>query len=109
MLPAVRRPRRLHRRTYGRHVETGSEIQRDLRLLGAADPARRVHNGPDHLLEVPEDQRPHIQHHVEEGREERRKVRGLVGEEREEELWRAVAMKRRIKERCRTKRCFEDV
>lgn len=72
--PAVRRPRRLHCRTHGRDVEVRPELERDLRFLGSADPARPVHHGQNHLLEVSENQRPHIQHHVgREGRKEGRK------------------------------------
>lgn len=33
--------------------------------MGAADPARSVHDGKNHLLEMSENQRPHIQHHIE--------------------------------------------
>lgn len=42
--------------------------------MGAADPVRPVHHGQSHLLEVPENQRPPLQHHVEERRE-----RGKMG------------------------------
>lgn len=37
--------------------------------MGAADPARSVHHGKSHPLVVSENQRPHIQHHVERERE----------------------------------------
>ena len=57
--------------------------------MGAADAVRAVHHGPNHLLEVSENQRPHIQRHVEgrrdkrkEGRKEGRKVGKCVDEER---------------------------
>lgn len=56
--------------------------------MGSADPARSVHHGENHLLEVSENQRPDIQHHVEglqekeKGRKEGRKVRKLVDMQR---------------------------
>lgn len=46
-------------------METRPELQRDLRFVGAADPARSVRHGKSHLLEVSENQRPHIQRHIE--------------------------------------------
>lgn len=63
--------------------------------MGVSDLPRSVCHGEDDLLEVSENQRPHIQHHVDreregerkgrkEGRKEGRKVRGLVYEERED-------------------------
>lgn len=48
----------------GRNVEAGPGIQRNLRLMGAADPPRSVHRGPNHLLDMSENKQPHIQHHV---------------------------------------------
>lgn len=53
----------------GWYVETRPELQRDLRFVGAADPARSVRHGKSHLLEVSENQRPHIQRHIERERE----------------------------------------
>lgn len=85
MFPALHRPRRLHCRTHGGDVETRPGLQRHLRVVGAADPARSLHHGQDRLLEVSEDQRPHIQHHVGREREsERGRETGEEEEEREE-------------------------
>lgn len=52
MLPAVFNPRRLHCRTFGRHMEARQELKRDLRVVGAPAPAHFVHHGQNHLLEV---------------------------------------------------------
>ena len=43
--------------------------------MGVADPPRSVRHGEDDLLEVSENQRPHIQRHVDREREGERKRR----------------------------------
>lgn len=44
----------------GWYVDAGPELERDLRLMGAADRACSVHHGTNYLLEVSENQQPHI-------------------------------------------------
>lgn len=82
VFPAVHRPRCLHGRTAGRHMEAGAALQRDLRVVGAAHPPLSVHHGENRLLEVSENQRSNIQHHIDEERVKEGRKEEMRGEER---------------------------
>lgn len=60
----VRRHRGIDGWTHGRDVEASAEEPRRVRVLGALPGPGSGCSGPDHLLEVPEDQPPALQHHV---------------------------------------------
>lgn len=51
--------------THGRDVEERSDETRHLRVVGAVRAPGSAGSGPDPVLEVPEDQPPHLQHHIE--------------------------------------------
>lgn len=61
----VRCNRCVCRRTHGRDVEERSEETRHLRVVGAVRAPGAAGSGPDPVLEVPQDQPPHLQHHIE--------------------------------------------
>lgn len=49
-------------------MEAGQGLQGHLRLVGAGDVTGCVHHGTNYLLELPEDQQSHHQHHIDGGR-----------------------------------------